>query len=1275
MIVTMIPYCPAARGKDLGFAYNELMGRLHDDDWACFLDHDACFTTPDWYAQLEEITAGLSGLCVLTAVTNRVGSHWQLAPGVDRDEHAMDYHRRVGRDFQVTSRGVVRDVTAASPLSGVVLLFSKATWRQLGGFEPGFLGVDTALHRAVQARGGRVYLMEGVYVYHWYRADQVEATPLLQPDEPGGRNMELVSKTDRVRDTTHSPDSSNGLASGEFGEHDMDSWGGVRVAGRRVLAIDREVSRLGIELNARNPSRLVAVELEAAAVDRARDELRGIEVMEAGEDLVGLDIAAGSFDVIACDGLLETCRRPADLLARLRRWLVPDGRLVASVANARRLGVVQGLLAGRWEGASGPGRRPTRFFTRREVEKLFYRAGFAPPTLTPLPGPEHADWSRSGRPGEVRAGHLQIAGLDPAEAEEFYVDRYRIEAEPAQPTDHGLTSIVILTHDQLDYTRQCLDSIRRFTDEPYELIVVDNASFDGTLEYLRAQPDVRLIANAENRGFPAAANQGIAEAQGSQVLLLNNDTIVTTGWLGRMLRVLDSDPDIGLVGPCSNRVSGTQQVEARYDDVSALDGFAWDWGKAQDGVIEDSDRLIGFCLLIRRSVIDEIGGLDERFGIGCFEDDDYCRRALREGYRAVIARDAFVHHYGGRTFVGSGVDFAAVMRDNERKFRAKWAEEEKRAEAAEIAALSQDPAKPKRKPSESPYTVVMAPGGGLLLQRKKVRLSLCMIVRDSAKTLPACLESIRPWVDEMVIVDTGSKDDTIDVIKRFGGRLFHFPWCDDFSAARNVSLKHAKGEWLFWMDSDDTITPECARKLRELAYGETDRSILGYVVQVHCPGGGEGGDLDVTAVDHVKLIRNRPSLRFEGRIHEQILPAIRREGGEVAWTDLYVVHSGSDQSVEAQERKRQRDLRILGQELKERPEHPFTLFNLGMTYADGGHYEEAAGYLERSILRSGEGDSHLRKAYALLAYSRMQSGGWEEGLQVCQDGLARFPEDDELRFRLGVALHQLGRLAEAERAYLDVLEVHEPRHFTSVDRGLRGFKAYQNLAVVYTEMGELAKAERQWRQVVREVPHYRTGWRGLGDVLLQRGKLDEATATADQLSRDEATRVEGMLLKGRLAAARGDVAGARREFEAASSAAPNDPEPWRALSQLLFEQGRPGDAERSLRELVRLDPEDGSAHHNLGTTYLQSGRFREATASYRESVRCRPGSAVTHLHLGYALKEGGRIHEAVAAWLEVLKLSPDDAAAEQELRWAERHGLKIDWPSAHGLRSMESTAF
>src|SRR5262245_20268609 len=101
---------------------------------------------------------------------------------------------------------------------------------------------------------------------------------------------------------------------------------------------------------------------------------------------------------------------------------------------------------------------------------------------------------------------------------------------------------------------------------------------------------------------------------------------------------------------------------------------------------------------------------------------------------------------------------------------------------------------------------------------RDIVLSLYMIVRDSARTLRACLESIRPWVDEIVVVDTGSLDNTREIVRGFGAKVHEFTWIYDFSAARNESLRYASGSWIFWMDADDTIDAENGRKLRELAH-------------------------------------------------------------------------------------------------------------------------------------------------------------------------------------------------------------------------------------------------------------------------------------------------------------------------------------------------------------------------------------------------------------------------------------------------------------------------
>jgi GT2 family glycosyltransferase/tetratricopeptide (TPR) repeat protein/SAM-dependent methyltransferase len=1023
----------------------------------------------------------------------------------------------------------------------------------------------------------------------------------------------------------------------------------IPLSARKVLDIGCGAGRLGEALKARQPAEVVGLECveEVARVARGRLD----QVFAGDVEQLELPFPPGSFDVVVCGDVLEHLRNPAHLLERVRRWLRPEGRLVASIPNTRHHSVVTGLLEGNWtyEPAGLLDATHLRFFTRREIEKLLYRAGFAVQEVRVVPGPGYDEWQAQGFPGEVQAGRLQIRGLAPQEAEEFYAYQYLLSAAPVPKADNGLTSIVILTHNQLAYTRLCVDSIRQYTDEPYELIFVDNASRDATVTYLqslRCQGGVKVLTNRENRGFPAASNQGIQAAAGSQILLLNNDCVVTTGWLGRMLRALHSDPHIGLVGPCSNCVSGEQQVPVRYDDLSGLDGFAWDWGKANNRLLSDSDRLIGFCLLIRREVVNRIGLLDERFGIGCFEDDDYCRRALRAGFRAVIARDSFVHHFGGRTFLGSGVDFAGLMERNQELFRSKWEEADRPPEAA-TPPRAGDP-----EPAPSPFTVRVAPGGGLLLERAVIRLSLCMIVRDNARTIEACLRSIRPWVDEMVVVDTGSQDETPQIAERLGAHVYHFSWCDSFSAARNESLRHARGAWLFWMDSDDTINAANGRKLRDLVAGATDPAILGYVVQVHCPGPGEDGRADVTVVDHLKLFRNLPELRFEGRIHEQVLPSIRRAGGQVGWTDLFVVHSGYDHSPEGQERKKQRDLHLLRLELQEQPDHPFTLFNLGMTYADIGQYEEATGYLRRSIERSGEGESHLRKAYALLVHCHAQLQRPDEAWEICTRGLRLFPRDAELQFRKGILLHAAGRLPESVQAYQELLATDEDRHFASLDRGIRGFKARHNLALVYEDMGDLARAEEEWRLVVEEVAHYRPGWRGLGNVLLRQGKHQEAGELADRLLSTDGVRAEGRLLKGQLAAAQGDLPSARRELEATRQECPEDIEPLRTLCRVLFEHGDP-DAEQVLVELTRREPHDASAHHNLGTVYLRTGRPQEAVEAYRQSLRLRPDNVETHFFLGNALRDSGRPEEAVMAWEYVLRLAPDHAgaaAALQEVR-------------------------
>jgi tetratricopeptide (TPR) repeat protein len=237
-------------------------------------------------------------------------------------------------------------------------------------------------------------------------------------------------------------------------------------------------------------------------------------------------------------------------------------------------------------------------------------------------------------------------------------------------------SIIIPAYNQLDYCRQCIQSILMNTDRPYRLVLVDNGSTDGVGEFFDSISGATVIHTGRNLGFAGGVNRGLEEAEG-HVLLLNSDTLVPRGWLGRLENALESAADIGIVGPRSNCVSGSQQIDGlEFTSLDEINAFAGELAAKHPGQLRDVARLVGFCMLIRDEAIQKIGLFDEAYGVGNFEDDDYCLRALRAGYRLCVAEDAFVFHYGSRTFLGMGMTGDAwdgLFKRNEQLFAEKWA--------------------------------------------------------------------------------------------------------------------------------------------------------------------------------------------------------------------------------------------------------------------------------------------------------------------------------------------------------------------------------------------------------------------------------------------------------------------------------------------------------------------------------------------------------------------------------------------------------------------------
>ena len=198
--------------------------------------------------------------------------------------------------------------------------------------------------------------------------------------------------------------------------------------------------------------------------------------------------------------------------------------------------------------------------------------------------------------------------------------------------------IIIPIWNQLEFTRDCIDSVIRNTNYPYRIILVDNASDDETRLYLEGLrfkgqgPEIILIRNDVNAGFVKAVNQGLKISDAEYVCVLNNDTVAAPGWIRRMIDFAEAHNDVGLINP-----------QCDGHGAMAIDEYAKSLERNK-GIYMEMNQCQGFAMLVKREVIKKIGYLDEAFGIGGFDDTDYSMRAHKAGYRSVAIYDAYVYH-------------------------------------------------------------------------------------------------------------------------------------------------------------------------------------------------------------------------------------------------------------------------------------------------------------------------------------------------------------------------------------------------------------------------------------------------------------------------------------------------------------------------------------------------------------------------------------------------------------------------------------------------------
>jgi GT2 family glycosyltransferase len=206
-------------------------------------------------------------------------------------------------------------------------------------------------------------------------------------------------------------------------------------------------------------------------------------------------------------------------------------------------------------------------------------------------------------------------------------------------------SIIIPTYNRLDLLQRCILSIRQHTDSPYEIIVVDNASTDGTTAWCTRE-SLMLISLPRNVSYSVACNKGLRLSSSDTLVLLNNATVVTQDWLSNLSTALYSGTHIGIVGPVTNDASGSQQVHYPFEDLAEFQRIAAEVNAPDRAKWKRVEGLAGFCRVFHRSLVDKIGLLNERFSSGQYEHDDYCSRARLQGYSILVCHDTLIFHGG-----------------------------------------------------------------------------------------------------------------------------------------------------------------------------------------------------------------------------------------------------------------------------------------------------------------------------------------------------------------------------------------------------------------------------------------------------------------------------------------------------------------------------------------------------------------------------------------------------------------------------------------------------
>ncbi|MFC1477194.1 tetratricopeptide repeat protein [candidate division KSB1 bacterium] len=428
-----------------------------------------------------------------------------------------------------------------------------------------------------------------------------------------------------------------------------------------------------------------------------------------------------------------------------------------------------------------------------------------------------------------------------------------------------------------------------------------------------------------------------------------------------------------------------------------------------------------------------------------------------------------------------------------------------------------------------------------------LRISLCMIVKNEEGVLGACLESVRGLVDEMIIVDTGSDDNTVEIAKSYNADVFTFTWADDFSAARNYSIQQASGDWILILDADETLPAEDAQKIRDIAEsGEGIAYYLNFRSTVQETSAGKE-----LVHSHARLFRNGLGICFSGRIHEQIIESVVNAGGEIGPTNIYVNHSGY--AIDERE-KIERNIHILKKEHADNPENGIPCFYLGESYSQIRDWHSAVEYYKKALEHTALPRFNRALALQNLGTAYYNLCDYDNSLLCELNSLRDYPgriTPHVVRAEAAMAIENFDLAVWEWQSVLDFIREEDEEQFTRLSDFVpdAGFVLLR-LAESFFLSKDYEQARVKCRELLQKDPENQAARLLLIKAMFLMRDFDYAYHETQRILNDDPDQPDALLLMGKIEGNRGNYAEALDFFKKAVGSNPNDTEARKDLERV-----------------------------------------------------------------------------------------------------------------------------